>query len=93
MKASTPFLEAKDDRTMCFFDPARVCSTDGTTARVLTTDGIREVSLRVIEAAGERVEVDDWVLVSLGLVVSVVDEAEAKVMFHEMAMLRRDFEK
>jgi hydrogenase assembly chaperone HypC/HupF len=92
VKVSTPFLEAKDDRTMCFSDPARVCSTDGTTAHVLTTDGIREVSLRVIEAAGERVEVGDWVLVSLGLVVSVVGEAEAKVLFNEMSMLRRGLE-
>jgi hydrogenase assembly chaperone HypC/HupF len=77
---------------MCFSDPARVCSTDGTTARVLTTDGIREVSLRVIESAGERVEVGDWVMVSLGLVVSVVGAAEAKALFNEMALLRRGVE-
>lgn len=77
---------------MCFSDPARICSTDGTTARVLTTDGIREVSLRVIESAGERVEVGDWVMVSLGLVVSVVGEAEAKALFNEMTLLRRGLE-
>jgi hydrogenase assembly chaperone HypC/HupF len=77
---------------MCFSDPARVCSTDGTTARVLTTDGIREVSLRVIESAGERVEIGDWVMVSLGLVVSVVGAAEAKALFNEMALLRRGVE-
>ncbi len=92
MKVSTPILEAKDDRTMCFSDPARVCFIDGSMAHVRTTDGMHEVSLRVIKAAGERVEVGDWVMVSLGLVVSVVPEAEAKVLFNEMTMLRRGIE-
>lgn len=73
---------------MCFSDPARVCSTDGSTAHVCTPEGIREVSLRVIEATGERVEAGDWVLVSLGLVVAVVDEAEGLSMFDEMVRLR-----
>jgi hydrogenase assembly chaperone HypC/HupF len=77
---------------MCFSDPARVCSIDGATAHVLTTDGMSAVSLRVIEAAGERVEVGDWVLVSLGLVVAVVDPAEAKALFNEMTTLRQGLE-
>ena len=77
---------------MCFSDPAQVCSTDGATAHVRTTEGIRKVSLRVIEAAGERVEVGDWVLVSLGLVVAVVDEVEATTLFDEMAVLRGGLE-
>jgi len=77
---------------MCFSDPAQVCSTDGTTAHVRTTEGIREVSLRVIDAAGEHVEVGDWVLISLGLVVAVVDDVEAEALFEEMAMLRGGLE-
>ncbi|MGK0274194.1 MAG: hydrogenase assembly chaperone HypC/HupF [Ilumatobacter sp.] len=93
MKVSTSLLEAKGDRTMCFSDPARVCSIDGANAHVLTTDGMSEVSLRVIAAAGERVEVGDWVLVSLGLVVAVVDQAEAEVLFNEMTTLRQGLEK
>jgi hydrogenase assembly chaperone HypC/HupF len=77
---------------MCFSDPARVYSIDGATAHVLTTEGMSEVSLRVIEAAGERVEVGDWVLVSLGLVVAVVDQAEARVLFNDMTTLRQGLE-
>jgi hydrogenase assembly chaperone HypC/HupF len=92
VKVSTLLLEAKDDRTMCFSDPGRVCSIDGSNARVLTTDGEHDVSLRLMDAAGERVAIGDWVLVSLGLVVSVVDEASAKILFNEMTVHRRGLE-
>ena len=74
---------------MCFSDPGRICSIDGSVARVLTTDGLHDVSLRLVEAAGERVDIGDWVLVSLGLVVSVVEESEAQILFDEMMALRR----
>ena len=89
MKTVIDSPETKGDRTMCFSDPGRVCSIDGSDARVETSDGLRDVSLRLIEASGEHVEVGDWVLVSLGLVVSVVTEAEAQVLFDEMTALRR----
>ena len=46
----------------------------------------------MIDAAGEHVEVGDWVLISLGLVVAVVDDVEAEALFEEMAMLRGGLE-
>lgn len=80
--------DPKGDRIMCFSDPGKVCSIDATTARVMTDDGLQDVSLRLMEAAGARVEVGDWVLVSLGLVVSVLDAADAEILFDEMSALR-----
>ena len=73
---------------MCFSDPAKVMSIAGSTARVMTSDGLHDVSLRLMEAADESVGVGDWVLVSLGLVVSVVDESDAEVLFNQMTVLR-----
>lgn len=73
---------------MCFSAPGKVCSIDGSTARVMTNDGLHDVSLRLMEAAGEEVDVGEWVLVSLGLIVSLVDQAEARTLFDEMAALR-----
>ncbi len=80
--------DLKGDRTMCFSEPGKVCSIDGSTAGVMTYDGLHDVSLRLMEAAGEPVAAGDWVLVSLGLVVSVVDDEEAKILFNEMTALR-----
>lgn len=74
---------------MCFCDPGRVFSIDGSMARVATNDGLCDVSLRLIEAAGDRVQIGDWVMLSLGLVVSVVDEADGQAAFDEIAALRR----
>lgn len=88
MKTLTTPIDPKGDRTMCFSDPGKVCSIDGSTARVMTDDGLHDVSLRLMAAAGEPVAAGDWVLVSLGLVVSVVDEEEAKILFNEMTALR-----
>jgi hydrogenase assembly chaperone HypC/HupF len=90
MRAPTTPIDLKEDLTMCFFDPGKVCSIDGSTARVMTNDGLHDVSLRLMEAAGApvAVAVGDWVLVSLGLIVSVVDEAEATTLFNEMTALR-----
>jgi hydrogenase expression/formation protein HypC len=90
MQVSVVCLDAKGDRTMCFSDPGRVCAIEGSQARVRTGDGEHEVSLRLMEASGEHVVVGDWVLVSLGLVVSVVDDAAAaETLFDEMTELRR----
>lgn len=81
-------IDVKGDRTMCFSDPAKVSSIVGSTVRVIGSDGLQDVSMRLMEAAGEPVEVGDWVLVSLGLVVSVLDESQAKILFNEMSTLR-----
>lgn len=75
---------------MCFSDPGKVYSIEGSTARVMTHDGLHDISLRLMEAADEHVEVGDWVLVSLGLAVSVVAEADGMTLFDEMTALRGD---
>jgi hydrogenase assembly chaperone HypC/HupF len=76
------------DCIMCFTDPGRVTAIDGSIAHVLTADGVSEVSLRLIEAAGQPVRVGDWVLVSLGLVVDIVDAVAGQAIFDEMSALR-----
>lgn len=76
------------DRTMCFADPAKVFSIDGSTARVMTDDGLQDVSLRLVEAAGDVVRPGDWVLVALGLIVSVVDDDDAQILFNRRTAIR-----
>lgn len=78
---------------MCFAEPGRVSSVDGTMVRVLTSDGAVEASLRLVEAEGRPVAVGDWVLVSLGLVVSMVDEATGQILFNEMTAIRQGLER
>lgn len=73
---------------MCFTDPGQVTAIDGSIALVRTVDGSTEVSLRLIEVGGRQVRVGDWVLVSLGLVVDVVDAAAGQMIFDEIFALR-----
>jgi hydrogenase maturation factor len=75
---------------MCFTEPGRVQSIDGSIARVATADGVCETSLRIVEAEGRPVVVGDWVLTTLGLVVAVVDEREGMQLFEQARMLRRE---
>lgn len=85
---TTPVLDVEVDCIMCFTDPGQVTAIDGSIAQVQTVDGTSEVSLRLLEAAGRQACVGDWVLVSLGLVVDVVNAAEGKAIFDEMSALR-----
>jgi hydrogenase assembly chaperone HypC/HupF len=85
---TTPVLDVEVNCIMCFSDPGRVTAIDGSIAQVQTVDGVSEVSLRLIEATGLHVCVGDWVLVSLGLVVDVVDAAAGQAIFDEMSALR-----
>jgi hydrogenase assembly chaperone HypC/HupF len=85
---TTAVLDVEVDCIMCFTDPGQVTAIDGSIAQVQTVDGASEVSLRLIEAAGRQVCVGDWVLVSLGLVVDVVDAAAGQMIFDEMSALR-----
>ena len=84
----TAVLDVEVDCIMCFTDPGQVTAIDGSIARVRTVDGVIEVSLRLVEAGGGQVCVGDWVLVSLGLVVDVVDAAAGQMIFDEMFALR-----
>jgi hydrogenase assembly chaperone HypC/HupF len=78
---------------MCFAEPGRVSSIEGSMITVLTSEGPTEASLRLVEAEGQPVVVGDWVLVSLGLVVSVVDEAAGRALFNEMTAIRQDLDR
>ena len=73
---------------MCFSEPGRVLSIDGSMARVDTADGVFDASLRVVEVGRRTVAVGDWVLMSLGLVVDVVDEREGRALVEQMRSLR-----
>ena len=74
---------------MCFTEPGRVTTIDGSMVRVETADGVLDASLRLVEAGGRAVGVGDWVLMSLGLVVDVVDEDEGSALLEQMRSLRR----
>ena len=84
----TAVLDVEVDCIMCFTDPGQVTAIDGSIALVRTVDGSTEVSLRLIEVGGRQVRVGDWVLVSLGLVVDVVDAAAGQMIFDEIFALR-----
>lgn len=73
---------------MCFTEPGRVRSIDGSMVRVETVDGVLDASLRLVEVGGGVVAVGDWVLMSLGLVVDVVDEHEGRALLEQMRSLR-----
>jgi len=73
---------------MCFTEPGRVRSIDGSMVRVETVDGVMDASLRLVEVGGGAVAVGDWVLMSLGLVVDVVDEHEGRALLEQMRSLR-----
>ena len=70
------------------FHRARSCAVDrGIHGRVDTVDGVCDASIRMVEAAGTTVTVGDWVLMSLGLVVDVVDEAEGRALLEQLREL------
>jgi hydrogenase assembly chaperone HypC/HupF len=69
---------------MCFAQPGRVISIDGSIVEVLTDRGNAHASLVVLEAAGESIEVGDWVLLSLGLVLQRVSERDGQALFDEL---------
>ena len=75
---------------MCFTEPGRVASIDGSMVRVETADGMLDASLRVVEASGRTIGVGYWVLMALGLVVEVVDELEGRRLVEQMRELRGD---
>lgn len=72
---------------MCFAVPGRVGSIDDGVARVLTEQGTMNASLSLLRARDEAVEVGDWVIVSLGLVIDRVDEARGRALFDEHRIL------
>jgi hydrogenase assembly chaperone HypC/HupF len=90
--ANTLACAQEGDWTMCFTEPGRVCSIDGAMVRVDTADGMVDASLRVVEAGGRTVAVGDWVLMSLGLVVDVVDEREGRALLEQVRSLRLEVE-
>ena len=73
---------------MCFSEPGRITAIDGPMVRVETVDGDVDASLRIMQAAGRCVEVGDWVLMSLGLVIEVVDEVEGRRLLEQLRDLR-----
>jgi len=73
---------------MCLGEPARVRSIDGTNAAVETLDGVIEVSLVVLAAQHRAVHPGDWVVVSIGLAIDVLDAAEALELTGRLAELR-----
>ena len=90
--ANTPLGAQEGDWAMCFSEPGRVRSIDGSMVRVETADGVLDASLRVLEVGGRTVAVGDWVLMSLGLVVDVVDDAEGCALVEQMRALRQEVE-
>lgn len=73
---------------MCFAEPGCVRSIDGSMVRVETVHGVVDASIRMMEAGGATVAVGDWVLMSLGLVVDVVDEADGRALMEQMRELQ-----
>jgi hydrogenase assembly chaperone HypC/HupF len=90
--ANTPVSAQEGEWAMCFSEPGRVRSIDGSMVRVETADGVFDASLRVIAAGGRAIAIGDWVLMSLGLVVEVVDECEGRALLDQMRALRQEVE-
>jgi hydrogenase maturation factor len=74
---------------MCLGETARIVHVDGVHADVEAVDGITRVSLAVAHAQGEFPDVGDWVLISLGLAIDVVDPEEGARLAAEHRELRR----
>ena len=72
---------------MCFGEPGRISTIDGSNATVDTLDGALEVSLMVLRAQHREVRPGDWVLVSLGLAIDLMDQHEALAMRAQLAEL------
>lgn len=77
---------------MCFAEPGQVVSTDGPMARVATIAGDVDVSLAVLNARGEDVDVGDWVVAALGLALERIAEDEGRRLLDERRRLQGDVE-
>ena len=75
---------------MCFAEPGRIVSTDGSMARVATGAGEIDVSLVVLVAQGEHVVVDDWVVAALGLAIERITEQDGRRLADEQRLLLGD---
>lgn len=62
---------------MTFAVVGRVASIDGETARVVTIGGPIDASLVLLTAQRQPIEVGDWVIVALGLVLEMISHADA----------------
>lgn len=70
---------------MCFGEPGRISTIDGSNATVDTLDGELEVSLMVLRAQHREVRPGDWVLVSLGLAIDTMCQDDALAMRAQLA--------
>ncbi len=68
---------------MCLAEPGRVLSIDGSTARVATIGGPIEVSLALLGPRFDDVRSGDWVVVSAGLVLLVIPDANLPALLDE----------
>jgi hydrogenase assembly chaperone HypC/HupF len=72
---------------MCFGDVARIESIVDRSAQVLTTKGQRTVSLDVLSAGGQKVSTGDWVVISMGFALDVIDEHRARDLVRETSSI------
>ncbi len=75
---------------MCLGEVARVESVDDQTAEVQTATGLRQASLVVLNGAGHQVEPGDWIVVSMGFALDIMDESEARELLFDAATIRGD---
>lgn len=75
---------------MCFAEPGRIVSTDGSMASVATGAGNVDVGLVVLVAQGEHVVVGDWVVVALGLAIERITEQDGRRLADERRVLLED---
>lgn len=74
---------------MCLGEPARIRTINGANATVETMDGVVDVSLMIIAAQQREVRPGDWVVVSIGLVIDILDADEAEELVTRLAEVRR----
>lgn len=84
---------------MCLGTPGRITEiVDAAAARALVDvsgRGPTEVSIAMLQAGGDLPAVGDWVVVHVGLAMSIIDEDEAKSIIADLQQLEdlyRDFE-
>lgn len=75
---------------MCLGEPARIVAIAGDEADVETIDGVQRVSLAVTSAQGLTTRTGDWVLVSLGLALEVLDACDGEAMAAEHRRIRHE---
>lgn len=74
---------------MCLGEPARIRSIDGTNAIVETIEGMADVSLMIMAAQHRVVRPGDWVVVSIGLVIDMLQPDEAQQLMTRLAEVRQ----